>query len=165
MNQQRIETANRVLSLFAADTRLEIVGGHAVVCWKQCGKPIRRRWMTRGQDFYPVWHKLWGYGGTATTVLSQLVRWIKDKPVLPLTTWEWWGSRICYLFRDKAEEVIAALREGGYPENAVCVLCERNIIGGMDWWSLKGVSGPCCFSCSMNSGCQQELPPPKKSAK
>lgn len=149
----RLATSNEVLGAFAPETTLRIDRGHVVVCWRSHAK----RWMTRGgQDFYPVWHREWGHGGTASTALSQLVRWIKGLPVLPLGTWRYWGGERVALLRQRqgAEAAIIALERAGYPAKVPCVLCQRELAGAMDWWSLDGVSGPCCC---WTQGCRQKL--------
>lgn len=151
----RIDVANVVLKCFAAETELRIESGHVLVCWTQHGgKKFERRWMTRGQDFYPVWHNKWGHGGTASTALAQLVRWVRGLPVLPLTTWRYWsGERVALLRHGNSNEAISALSAAGYPETATCVLCGMELTSGFDWWSLDGVTGPCC---AWTSGCCQK---------
>ena len=153
-----LETANAVLDCFAQGTSISIrpkVG--VVVSWSQSnGKQFSKRWMTRGQDFYPVWSQKWGHGGTACTALSQLVRWVKEQPVLPLGTWQYWTNPKCYLARARGPELVKLLEDGGYPTEAICVLCKKPIDGGMDWWSQKKVSGPCC---GWTTGCRQETSP------
>ena len=153
----RIDVANTVLHTFAPDTKLRIdAQGYVVVEWTtRHDVLLSRRWMTRGQDWYPVWHRHWGHGGTACVALSQLVRWCRDKPVLPLTTWRYWaGEQVRLLRYGDVSSALSALRNAGYPEVATCVLCGRYVDGGCDWWSLKGLSGPCC---AMRSGCKQML--------
>lgn len=151
----RIEIANKALSVFARGTTMRIDSrGCVVVEWiGHGGENISRRWMTRGQDFYPVWHRHWGHGGTATMALSQLVRWVRGCPVLGISSWRYWGSPKLRLFRteEHTHRIVTMLLASGYPENVPCVLCgDTEHIG--DWWSLKGMSGPCC---GMNSGCQR----------
>jgi len=148
----KIDTANKVLALFTDKTSISIDKNYIIVNWSNSQKSYSKRWMCRGQDFYPVWHRHWGHGGTATIALSQLVRWIQDKPILPLTTWEYWGTPKYRLFRDKAADIIKLLTDAKYPQNALCVLCNQQL-KSMDWWSLGGVSGPCC---NMTSGCMQK---------
>lgn len=154
----RVDVANRVLLAFAPGTSIRLdAHGYVIVCWTcHGGEKFERRWMTRGQDFYPVWYRHWGHGGTATTALAQLVRWIKGRPVLPLSAWRYWGSDGVALLRqqgDNGAAAIEALQAAGYPDAVPCVLC-RVALGssGFDWWSLNGVSGPCC---GMRSGCRQ----------
>ena len=151
---ERVRICNLVLEYFAGDTWISVSRGRIRVNWSRSdGTGLSREWQTRGgQDFYPVWHNKWGHGGTASTALSQLVRWIQDRPVLPLGTWRHWMGPKCYLGREHGPEAVEMLRDAGYPEVAICVLCHKVIDGGMDWWNLDGVSGPCC---DHRSGCRQ----------
>lgn len=157
--QQKIQTANSVLEIIALRTTIAIApSGHAVVNWSyNDGRQFSRRWMTRGQDFYPTWHRHWGHGGTCTTALSQLVRWVQCKPILSLNTWRWWTGRQVAMGGSRGEEIINLLSQGGYPESVRCVLCDCILEGSIDWWSLKGVSGPCCAS---HNGCRQKSTQP-----
>jgi hypothetical protein len=144
---ERVETANKVLGSFTRDTRLRIESGYVVVEWTNHKGRQARRWMTRGQDFYPVWYRQWGHGGTAARALSQLVRWVQGKPVLPISTWEYWAGAPCRLLEASAVKVLAA---GGYPSASPCVKCGSTIYrGGLDWWSLDGLSGPACLRCDL----------------
>lgn len=153
----RIDAANEVLKSFAPGTSLRLESGYVVVEWKNHRGPQSKRWMTRGQDFYPVWHQSWGHGGTASTALAQLVRWIQGKPVLPLATWQYWSGERCRLLRQgDSQTALQTLLDAGYPDKAACVLCGDTITGEMDWWSLNGVTGPCC---GMRSGCEQKGKP------
>lgn len=145
---EKITVANEVLATFASCQISQRKNG-VFVSFRYCGKDIVRRWQCRGQDFYPVWHRIYPGGGTSSTALSQLVRWVQDKPVLPLSTWQWWAGDKCKLLKPEAVE---RLREGGYPVHVPCVLCHKTIQGGLDWWSLDKVSGPCC---AWTSGCRQ----------
>lgn len=154
-----VDVANQVLQSFAPDTRIERRRGGWYVCWtRRNGEELSRRWMTRGQDFYPVWHREWAHGGTASTALSQLIRWMQGKPVLPLSTWKYWAGDTCKLLRHHPQDAIRLLLDAGYPEHSKCVLCGVSPIERFDWWSLDGVSGPCC---SYTTGCRQK---PKESA-
>lgn len=144
-----LREANRVLGLFAPGTRIERRRGGWWVCWEGPRGPVGRRWSCRGQDFYPVWYGSWAHGGTASTALSQLVRWLRGQPVLPLSSWRHWASPGVGLLSPSGAEI---LRAAGYPEEACCVLCGRRV-GRMDWWSLDGLSGPCC---RWDEGCKQE---------
>lgn len=153
----RLETANTVLRLFAPDTW--ITQGRGVwVHWKRSNgyqpSEMRRKWMVRrGNDFYPVWHRYWGHGGTCTTALSQLVRFIQERPVLPISTWRMWTGENVRLGRDNGPQIVQTLLDGEYPEHVPCVLCGETIVGHLDWWSLDKVSGPCC---GWTSGCRQK---------
>lgn len=154
----RIPIANRVLDCFAPGTIISHSPGIGMsVSWEGNNGMMHRRWQTRGQDFYPTWSNKWGHGGTACTALSQLVRWVQGKPVLPLSTWRHWFGDKCLLARDRGDEGLKHLACGKYPDEAVCVLCKQPIVGGLDWWSLNGVSGPCC---GWKNGCRQKLTQP-----
>lgn len=152
---ERIKTANAVLRSFALDTKLRLCPtGYVLVEWSDSRGAFSRRWMTRGQDWYPVWHHKWGQGGTATIALSQLVRWVQGKPVMGISTWRHWAHPNCNLLRragDGGQQTIERLLAGGYPSEVPCVLCGDTAHIG-DWWSLNKVSGPCC---SMRAGCRQ----------
>lgn len=156
----KIEVCNEVLKSFANETYLELSGtGHVLVCWSTYRDvSYRKRWQTRGQDFYPVWHRRWAHGGTACTALAQLVRWVQGKPVLPISSWEYWAGERCKLLRSGPGpgKVIEILRLNGYPEQAHCVLCGIHLDRSFDWWSLNGVSGPCC---DWTHGCRQKKVP------
>ena len=155
----RIDVANVVLQSFATDTRLRIdAHGYRIVEWtRHNGERFERRWMvSRGNDWYPVWHRYWAHGGTACIALSQLVRWSKGRPVLPIASWLYWGGEQCNLLRQGPgpDAAITELLDGGYPVMVPCVLCGVELERAGDWWSMRGVSGPCC---SMRSGCRQQL--------
>lgn len=151
----RVSIANAVLDCFASGTTIEIRRGGVYVLWTSWGKPVSRRWQCRGgQSFYPVWHRKWAHGGTATTALAQLVRWIQEKPVLPLGTWRYWTGENVALGRARGIEAVRLLQEGGYPDDVPCVLCGESLKGrSLDWWSLDGLSGPCCTG---RDGCRQQ---------
>lgn len=153
----RVPMANRVLNCFAEETLIiHLPGRGVIVSWRRSnGETLFRRWVTRGQDFYPTWYRHWGHGGTACTALAQLVRWIQGKPVLPMGTWRHWFGDKCRLASDRGPEALRALEHAEWPEIANCVLCHQPIAAGMDWWSLDGVTGPCC---GWTSGCRQKVP-------
>ncbi len=146
--------ANEILKTFAADTSVRLESGYVIVDWtRHGGERLSRRWMTRGQDWYPVWHRHWGHGGTACCALSQLVRWINGRPVYGVAMWKHWASDGVQLLRTgDPSSAITRLIEAGYPLESACVLCgESGHVG--DWWSLGKVSGPCC---GMTLGCKQK---------
>lgn len=155
---ERLDAANAALAGFAQGTTIEVLGGRVFVRWSSHRRGnVRKQWMTRGQDFYPVWHRKWGHGGTATTALAQLVRWIQGRPVLPMRSWRHWMSETVSLGRDRGPQILLALSNGGYPESSPCVLCGRDVAASsFDWWSLDGVSGPCCHYHD-EAGCRQQV--------
>jgi len=147
----KLDVANIVLASFF-DGRIERRKGGMYVCWTdRYNGDVAKRWQCRGQDFYPVWHHKYPGGGTSSTALSQLIRWVQGKPVLPISTWRMWASERCKLL---PIEAVHQLIVGGYPQSVDCVLCKNQIEGGLDWWSLDGVSGPCC---GYTSGCRQRV--------
>lgn len=146
----RMRAANEALKAFAGDTWLTFGHGHIVVSWRDSRGLNERRWMTRGQSFYPVWYDRWCHGGTACTALALLVRWIQGKPVYGIGSWRWWASERVKLIRDMT--AIDRLVAAGYPEKHLCVLCGIEPTS-LDWWSLDGVSGPCC---GWTTGCRQK---------
>lgn len=149
--KSKIETANEVLASFAKRSRIERRPNGWYVIWDLSdGRRIEKRWHCRcGQDFYPTWSQKWLGGGTSCTALSQLIRWLRGQPVLPIATWEWWANEKVKLLPMSA---VAKLLDAGYPDHANCVLCGERIVGSLDWWHLDGVSGPCC---GWTSGCRQ----------
>ncbi len=142
----RVAAANAALAVLGKGTRLEFVGRRAFVCWESWRNgPQRKRWaVNRGNDFYPTWHNRAPWGGTQSTALSQLVRWCQGKPVLPLGCWEYWTTPGIRLAGDRGPELVELLRAAGYPERVACVCCGLPPVGGLDWWSHGGKSGPCC---------------------
>ena len=148
--QQRLATANAALQCFVPDTRLELRNGRVFVCWENYrGKPASRMWMTRGGSFYPMWSHKWAHGGTCTIAMAQLVRWVRGLTVLPMTTWEYWvGERVGlagWRGKDKQEELLATLRNAGYPLVSTCIFCGKSPIGRFDWYSYRGKEGTVCL--------------------
>lgn len=152
---EKIEVANRVLAYFAQDTEIISKLNKSnkkilTIKWKLYnGKEYEKQWMTRGQDFYPVWYNKWAHGGTSCIALSQLIRWIKDRPVLGIESWRYWAKDNVKLLSNEAVDI---LENNGYPIKTYCVLC-GNETRYNDWWSLNKLSGPCC---NWNSGCRQK---------
>lgn len=92
---ERVAAANRLAaavfpySVKLIDLQGPVAGG-LYVRWKDyANRWMQRRWMTRGQDFYPVWSKCWPGGGTSLTALAQVVRFARSQPVLPLAWWQY----------------------------------------------------------------------------
>ena len=117
-------------------------------------RELRMRWppqhdfpaRLRGDGTWPVY----GYnqrptGGTGMQALAQLIRYVRDLPRFPMKTWEYWASNAIALTNEKT---LFLLRTSDYedPQKTCCVLCGTNEYKkGLDWWSLDGVTGPCCF--------------------
>lgn len=151
----RLNAANAVLAVIAPGTQLVRKPGGWYVRWaKSNGNVIERRWTTRAGSHYPPWYRHWGHGGTCVLALSQLVRWVRDLPVLPLSSWHHWCSGRVYLARDSGAQVCSSLGDAGWPHHVPCVLCGRELERAVDWWDLNGVSGACC-GMSDEAGCCQ----------
>lgn len=162
LDDARLATANAACQLFIPETRLQARKGRVWCLWTDWrGKESAAPWATRGNDFYPVWHRRWGHGGTCCTALSQLVRFVQGRPVLPLSTWGYWCSDEVALARhrgaDHAAVLLRTLADGGYPEFATCVLCGKSPIGRFDWFNNGKVSGPGCWYTAECKAKQREL--------
>lgn len=162
----RLGTANAALALFTRGISLYRDRGRVGVEFPNHGKdrdknPVHRKIWTaqNGSTFYPKWYRHFCHGGTVTTALATLVRWVRLQPVYPIGAWRYWVSETVGMGRcggndaDRGPEIISTLLAGGYPEVAECVLCEAKI-ARYDWWSLDGVSGPCCH-WNVEGGCRQ----------
>lgn len=141
--QEKLKVVNLVISKFAEKTVVEHRDNGWYVTWVVCGKTTTKRWqLLGGGSMYPVWHRKWGHGGTCTTALTQLMRWLQGKPVLPLGTWRYWTGETVKM---GDPSIVELLRSAGYPVQVKCVVCGDTIENGLDWWYLDKVSGPCHF--------------------
>lgn len=158
--EYRRDNANLALGCFTKNVLIEIFESRYFVSWDgHGGERVIKRWQLRsGQSFYATWSDEYPGGGTSMTALSQLVRWIQGRPVLPLSTWEYWAGESCKLARGRGQEMVERLKHAQYPETTHCVLCGR-VLDGLDWWCLDGISGPCCPG---TSGCEQKARPVRK---
>ena len=153
---ERIGAANEMLRIFHPEARLALKDGRIRVIrdsppyfhdqpaiLSHCGDRLRHT------------YKL-ACGGTVSQAIGQLVRWVRGETRLPRDTWEYWCGQTVWLARERGPELLAALDASGYCEadKTCCVLCGNPRIG--DWWSLDGVTGPCC---GWRSGCRQQRSP------
>jgi len=74
---------------------------------------------------------------------------VQNKPVFPIGSWYYWATSTVALVTKVAVDQLLA---DGYPEHVNCVLCDQPLERGMDWWSLRGVHGPCHTAYD---GCKQ----------
>jgi hypothetical protein len=157
----KLAAANACLATFAPGTLIERRHAGWYVCWiGRNGKFTALRWATLpGSDFYPTWSKRFPRGGTSTKALSQLIRWLQGRPVLPISTWRYWASETMRLLPEIA---VTDLLRSGYPEHVNCVLCQQQIAGDFDWWSKDDDTGPCC---GWRSGCEQKARPSERRKK
>lgn len=156
MVEMQLKIANQILELFEPNTRIERRPGGFFVVWQTYqGEKITRRFSTfSGGSFYPVWHRKWGHGGTCCVALTQLVRWLQGKSVLPLSTWQYWcGDSVQLIKGDKAHFALNLLSEAGYPNQVVCVFCGQVPIQ-WDWYYIKGQMEGC--GCYCGTGCKAQ---------
>jgi hypothetical protein len=126
-----ISEANEVLDTFAPGCVLEcrrsrlilksLYGENAIILGRD------GRWPTFRYGRH-------GLGGTQALGIGQLARWIRGLSRVPAYTfWGWFGSKTADL-----------LNASSYPnpDATKCVRCGKRAPG--DWWSLDGVTGPCC---------------------
>ena len=154
----RIAAANEaLLDIAPRESRAEISivprkGVH--VSWSKPwadSQRVTKRW-TCNSGGWPPWSRQWPTGGTGVQALFQLVRWVQERPILPIRTWRYWASDTVKMLPPEAVDKLLA---AGWPESVLCVLCKGTIdppITGLDWWHLDGVSGPCC---GPGKGCQK----------
>lgn len=154
VNEARRKVANQALALFA--DRISILEDGRVrfqVYPYGDANYLERRWigMSRGSH-YPKWHRKLCYGGTVTTALHQLVRFVHCKPVVSIASWFWWCGDTVGIAGEQGADLVTLLKPH-WPE-ARCVLCDRSLEGeGLDWWADKKRVGP---ACSWARGCRQK---------
>lgn len=156
IHQDRLDAANKALELFHLNPqfRFEIKNNKLAICWYSTWnknrepKKVSKVWtfMSKGSH-YPSFDL--PTGGTMTTALGQLVRWIRGMPCFPISVFHYWDSPNVGLYQDDmgkpspGPSVFSVLTEAGYPEAVKCVVCGEKP-DGMDWWSDEDVTGPCC---------------------
>jgi hypothetical protein len=124
INQSRLEVANKIAALItdAYEVHFAESNSHLVVHWLDWrGKPMQRQWMTPKGSDYPSWSRKLPVGGTTTRAIAQLVNWIRDYPVLPIQTWEYWCSDAMGM--QPKEEILSILRDSDYPKELKCAFC------------------------------------------
>ena len=150
MSAARIETANKVMDLFVPGVTLH-QGRELRIKWtgvstgRQCDYPAR----LRGHWLCSVPRHRTHWGGTCENAIAQLILYVRDRPRLPMVTWEYWTAPTgnVKLGREEARsKILPILRASDYndPKKTCCVLCGASPCVGLDWWSLDGVEGPCC---------------------
>jgi len=161
INIDRMNAANQALKAFPIGNmfQFELKNNRLAVYWMDYWTRDRKP-----RKVSKVWHfqydgSLWPKfrlptGGTLTQFIGQLVRWIRDKPVLPLYVLRHWDSPNYGLFGSYSDAVLAILIKAGYPETVKCVVCGDKP-NGMDWWSRDNVSGPCCNWGSCEEKCKK----------
>lgn len=133
----KLETVNAVLATFS-DISIEQNKGF-YVCWTNYkGEKIKRKWQAQSGSHYPTWHRKLPYGGNTFLALHQLIVWLRDGYVFPLSVWEYWTSRQIKLGNSLTLQI---LKDGGWPERATCMKCSKLIEGRFDWFSVQGKEG------------------------
>ncbi len=140
IDPKKLEAANKILASFSGSIIEPRANGFYIMWTNYRGVAIEKRWQTRCSD-YPTWHHVWGQGGTTCKALSQLIRWLRGQPVLPLSVWKYWSGQSVKLF---PPESVIWLEEAGYPTEARCIKCGKSL-ERFDWWDLGKISGPGCY--------------------
>jgi hypothetical protein len=145
-NVSRMLIANEVIAGFAYKPQISFVprSGYCI-SWNN-KRP--KKWITRNGSFYPT--TTVPFGGTTTAAITQLIRWVQNKPVLPIKTWRYWAT--VQLLPTSAVDY---LEQNGYPQKAHCCLCGTEL-SRYDWWHTKTLSKVvegCC--CTFDDGCRQ----------
>lgn len=140
----RLEAANRALQSFVKDESLKLIvkNQRIAVEWYQSHRKqtISKTWTPLDKHF-PEWHERAPWGGTQSTAISQLVRWIVGLPVFGIGVWENWADKTGNYCLCK-DTTVQILKDAGYPPLSICVLCKERC-KGLDWWDHE-ISGPCC---------------------
>jgi len=140
MRSDRVAVANAALDTFIPGVRL-YQDRELRMAWSRHDFPAR----LRSQGDLPAF----GYrhrptGGTGMQALAQLIRYVRDLPRFPLATWEYWAGERVKLCTALTVELIGS-SDYGDPTKTRCVLCgDSEFKRGLDWWSLDGITGPCC---------------------
>jgi hypothetical protein len=154
VDQARRQVSNQSLALFADRISILEDGRVRFQTYPYTEDSyLVRRWvgLSKGSHF-PKWHRRLCYGGTVTTALHQLVRFVHGKPVVGLASWSWWCGDQVGLAGKQGSDLVELLKPH-WPESR-CVLCGVPLKGqGLDWWADKKRVGPCC---TMRSGCRQQ---------
>lgn len=142
-----IKEANHVLSAMRSDARFEKRSGRLWLVTKYGENAI----VSGSTGWYPALnYGRHGMGGTQAGSVMQLAHWVRGKPRVPVSTWEYWcGPKIGLADR----ELIDRLKASSYgdPKMTACVLCGAAQVG--DWWSKGKLVGPVC---GWTTGCQQD---------
>lgn len=111
--------------------------------WESRGKRVCRRWVasSAGSDF-PKWYHHAPFGGTCCRAFTQLMRWCRDDPVIPLRCWRYWCSPTVNL----GAAALPLIESAGWPENVPCIGCGRAILPSerFDEYDRGNVCGPGC---------------------
>lgn len=138
----RLATAQAMLKAIAPHVSMEWDRGFWF-SWESLGKPVRLKWRAQSQGSdYPVWYNRRPFGGTCCRAVTQLMHWVRGKPVVPLRVWRYWCGKEVGM---NAEAVWLATA-AGWPEDVPCVFCRKTITPAdrFDWYDCFGRDGPGC---------------------
>lgn len=143
IDAERLSQSQQILAAFAPHVRMWWNRGF-FFGWHVNGVVVQKRWksMSKGSD-YPTWYNERPFGGTAFQACTQLMRWARRKPVLPLRTWRYWcGDSV-----GMNAEAARLAESFGWPESVPCIFCGKAITpqDRLDWFSFNGADGPGCY--------------------
>jgi hypothetical protein len=149
-SQERIGVANRALKLIAPTKAWEFFIGYQGLRFRwtdRHGGIIDRRWGTLcANDSYPAFWRALATGDTCCAAITQLARWIQGRTVHPFTIWRLWTGENYKIAGDKNKELLDTLKPH-WPQEAICVRCQKPIRNGYDWYGYGANSGPGHLDC------------------
>jgi len=138
---QKLEVANKVLSLIDQDIWFSVNKNYLQINWKHWSnrkhlsseKIITKRWMC-AKNFYPPYQL--PTGGTYTQAIACLAQWVRGQKCYPLATWKYWCTEAIGMTPSNIPKI---LEDGGYPTGKTCGFCSKEITGSWDWYFDVGV--------------------------
>jgi len=141
IDYKRLEISNQVINLLQHSVRIFEKNNRIWVEWESSKGLVTRQWQTHGGSFYPVWSHRFPVGGTYTVAIAQLINWTRDKPCVPIQSWEYWCSETIGM---KPKELLNILRHSDYPKEQKCYFCDRQDVQ-LDWYNFGNKSGLGCL--------------------
>lgn len=142
--RRRIEAANVVTSILC---RLALVWIARKGLFVRYPSGTLQRWATvPNNPFVPAWRTSNKTSPARLAMLSQLCRWVLNRPVLGLDYWRYWLS-VCDLPDRTAARVIHALADAGYPSASLCGRCGTPIPSAATWLLATGPVCPPSTEC------------------
>lgn len=118
-------------------------------------KSYRHKWIPQKGNQYPANH-VFPWGGTMCLLITQMIRWAKHMPVVPLSVIDHWFGPKVQLGDTQAFELICF---AGWPESVNCVMCGRPLTDRRDWYDWSGIGVNCSgLGCHSSVGCQGKPP-------
>lgn len=151
VNPARLKLANDVLDTLYGDFQIHYDKGVRITWSDYRGNPYSKRWSAE-RNFYPPFDL--PTGGTVTVAICQLIRYVQNRNVLPLTTWEYWAGLKIWKVPEMRDKGLALLRDSDYPKYPICVFCGVDLRHkAWDWYSQKGSKLEGC-GCYGGTGCR-----------